>query len=133
MFYYGINIAFAWVMVGAFYLIFAIITRFAFPDPDQHTELTGIGNIVTNIYIILLAVVFVLSLGVKPAQAEKMYLFISSFFAIYMIIIFAFMVNFSIASGDDSVILYIFALTIGIFSFSCVLYGCCLDVLSGLI
>lgn len=131
--YYGFNVIFTWVLVGAFYLIFAIITRYAFTDKDEHETLWGIGNIVTNVYIVMLAIVFILSLGVKPQYSEKMYYFASAVFAIYMAVTYVFICYYSVSSDDDEVLLFIFAATMGCFVVAATLYCAILDILKGYI
>eukprot|EP00362_Geleiidae_sp_MMETSP1317_P001324 CAMPEP_0201282048 /NCGR_PEP_ID=MMETSP1317-20130820/4716_1 /ASSEMBLY_ACC=CAM_ASM_000770 /TAXON_ID=187299 /ORGANISM="Undescribed Undescribed, Strain Undescribed" /LENGTH=71 /DNA_ID=CAMNT_0047593697 /DNA_START=176 /DNA_END=391 /DNA_ORIENTATION=+ len=66
MIYYAINVIFAWVMVGSFYLVFAVVTRVVFPDAEDSQGLYGFGTFITNLYLVCLAVVFMLGLGVKP-------------------------------------------------------------------
>ena len=131
--YYGFNVIFTWILVGAFYLIFAVITRYAFTDKEDHETLWSIGNIVTNVYIVMLAIVFILSLGVKPSYSEKMYHTASAIFAVYMTVAFIFICYYSVSSDDDAVLLFLFALVMGVFAMASALYCCIIDIVKGYI
>lgn len=91
------------------------------------------GNVVTNLYVIMLAVVFILSLGVKPHQAERMYQAAMAIFAIYMVVTFGFIVYYSVASDDNNVLLLILCATMGVFVIASALYCCIIEVLKGYI
>lgn len=91
------------------------------------------GNVVTNLYVIMLAVVFILSLGVKPHQAERMYQTAMAIFALYMVVTFGFIVYYSVTSDDNNVLLLILCATMGVFVIASALYCCIIEVLKGYI
>ena len=81
----------------------------------------------------MLAIVFILSLGVKLTYTEKMYHTASAIFAIYMAVTYVFICYYSMSSDDDEVILFIFAAAMGCFAMAATLYCAILDILKGCI
>ena len=79
----------------------------------------------------MLAIVFILSLGVMPKQAEKMYQTAMIIFAIYMVATFGFILYYSLTSDDNNVLLLMLCVTMGVFVIASTLYCCMIEVLKG--
>jgi chitin synthase len=77
--YFFANVMFTWLMVGALFVVLAVIMRFRWEtngqdqtDGDEY-EWTAADYMILT-YVILLITVFILSIGVKPAKVELLYL-----------------------------------------------------------
>ncbi|OMJ76463.1 hypothetical protein SteCoe_24170 [Stentor coeruleus] len=82
MFYYVLTVLFTWVMVGSFYLAFKIVVNMSFV---YNSNLKSFGDILVQIYLLLLIFVFVMSLGVKPNRVDSYFRLIAAIFGIYMV------------------------------------------------
>ena len=104
MTYYLFNVIYSWFMVGNFCLAFTIVINKKFnPTYGQDTKIKSdtnyngdqmIGNIIILIYISILIILFIISLGVKPARIRDFYKILSlalggfQFYVLYLTVSF---------------------------------------------
>jgi len=125
-------------MVGSFYVVFAVITRVIFDeDDDDYNEgeitimLYRPADVIINIYILMLAMIFIMGFGVKPRYSEAMYKVASGIFSIFMLATVAFMIYYCIDGTEDYLLLYGFLTSALVFTVAILLHGCSLYVLTG--
>jgi len=119
MLYYITNVAFAWFMVGAFFLAFALMIRKRFPDEtddEGQEELFPIGDTLLNFYSMMIAFVLILSLGVQPNKVEEIFKFVAGIFALYMMASVYFIINFAMTETFEPMVLYVVMTTVLCFS-----------------
>lgn len=119
MIYYITNVSFAWFMVGAFFLAFALMIRKRFPDEtddEGKSELFPIGDTLLNFYSMMIAFVLILSLGVQPNRVEEIFKFVAGVFSLYMIASIYFIINFAMTETFEPMVLYVVMTTVLCFS-----------------
>ena len=85
MIYYLLNIMFSWVMVGSFFVVFAITAKNVL-EYDESGAGWDPGNILVNVYVGLIMCMVIISLSTRPNRVELFIKLLSGFFAVYMII-----------------------------------------------
>ena len=131
MFYYVVTVAFAWVMVGAFFLVFNIVVRMAFGSSDS-TGLFSTASIIVLIYFLLLLFVFVMALGAKPNKVEGMYKIIASLFGIYMVGSLVSSIIFLKDNSYQQLVLFAILGTISIFAITTLANCAVMTILKGI-
>jgi chitin synthase len=119
MIYYITNVAFAWFMVGAFFLAFALMIRKSFADEtdaEGKAELFPIGDTLLNFYAMMIALVLILSLGVQPNRVEEIFKFVAGIFSLYMIASVYFIITFAMTETFEPMVLYVVMTTVLCFS-----------------
>lgn len=86
--YFGITILFSWVMVGSFYLFTELIFSTIFQGYDSGGQIMTLSEFLLSLYIAMILLVFMMSLGVKTGRVEGTYRFLSFGFAFYMFFTF---------------------------------------------
>ena len=84
MIYFVLNVIFAWFNVGIYCLSFFILIYEIFPE--SHFE--QVRTILISIYVIMLIIVLLTSLGGKPNSFRKLYIVIATIMGIYQVVIF---------------------------------------------
>jgi cellulose synthase/poly-beta-1,6-N-acetylglucosamine synthase-like glycosyltransferase len=85
--YFGTTILFSWVMVGSFYLFTELIFFAIFGNIGEGSIVT-LTQLLLAIYISMILLVFMMSLGVKTNRVQGTYRCISFGFAFYMFFTF---------------------------------------------
>ena len=120
--YFGSTILFSWVMVGSFYLFTELIFVAIFQD-------TGKGSIITltqgllSVYISMILLVFMMSLGVKTNRVQGTYTFISFAFAIYMLFTFVCTLVYTFTNTLNAFSWVLVACTIGSYTIGLLITG----------
>lgn len=134
MIYFGVNVLFAFLMVGLFFLTFSVLLRNTFPDDTEDKDLFDIGNAFIILYFTILLVVFILSLSTKPIHVNGFYHLISVILGLYMFAIIALMINFFInLDTDDQINLAAGAFPVVGFLIGMILYNSVFIILKGVI
>lgn len=120
--YFGSTILFSWVMVGSFYLFTELIFKSIFKD-------TGSGSIITltegllAVYVSMILLVFMMSLGVKTHRVQGTYRFISFGFAIYMLFTFICTLWYTFTNTLNAFSWVLVACTVGSYSIGLIITG----------
>lgn len=98
MCYYFLNVIYSWFMVGGFCLAFNVALRKNFDDYGNQIY----GDAIILIYISILLIIFITSLGVKPKRVEDFYKVLSGILGIFQFYIIALMVYFVISGNLEN-------------------------------
>lgn len=82
MAYYFLNVIFTWFMVGGFCLALIVAVR---KNDNGQSYYPGVGGMIVLIYITVILVIFITSLGVKPRRVEDFYKIFSIILGIYQL------------------------------------------------
>ena len=133
MIYYILNVIYTWFIVGLFCLALIVSIRKSFEVSSYYQF---IGDCIILIYISLLIVIFIVSLGVKPRRIEDVFkglAFVLGCFQIYIIwLVINFSVNGNFSYSPDAVIASILG-TAGMFALVVVLNCEVITVLKGIL
>ena len=132
MFYYYINVAIAWVMVGLFFAIFAIAVRKGF-DYEGDIEYVMVGNYLLMFYLLALVTILILSLAVKSKKVEGFYRAISVIMGIFMYFILYLMIALMFDESVDTLTLYIALGIVGAFLLTIFVNHAVVSVLKGIL
>lgn len=132
MLYYVLNIMYSFVMVGIFYLALSICLREQFSSGAVETNSEFVGTLLNAIYIALLVVTFILSLGSDVKKASKTFWAISALFSMYMVLLLVLLVVIFLSNWKSPIIYIPVAITFAGFflitllnkATSGVAYGC---------
>ncbi|OMJ87123.1 hypothetical protein SteCoe_11196 [Stentor coeruleus] len=122
--YFGVTILFTWVMVGSFYLFTELIFAAIFKGFDQSAGgIMTLTEFLLSVYIAMILLVFMMSLGVKTGRVEGTYRFISFGFSFYMLFTFFCTMYYTFTSNLTVYSWFLVAATIGSYSIGLLITG----------
>jgi chitin synthase len=96
MVYYSISAVYSWLLVGAFCLCIEILIT-------SYFENSSLALALILVYIGILMVIFITSMGVKPKQIPNVYRAIAIALGLYQFLSFYLMIVYLINNGDNAV------------------------------
>ncbi|OMJ91390.1 hypothetical protein SteCoe_6072 [Stentor coeruleus] len=129
MFYYVLTVLFTWVMVGSFYLAFKIVVSTTFV---YNSNLKTFGNLLIQVYLLLLIFIFVMSLGVKPNRVDSFFRVIAGVFGIYMLGTIVCTCILVLTAQYQAWVIYIILGTAGCFGMGVLFHCAAMTILKGL-
>ena len=110
MFYYVLNVIYTWFIVGIFCLGLVVAIRKGYKKSAYHQVL---GDCIILIYISILMVIFILSLGVKPRRIEDAFKGFAFILGCFQVFIIWLVVEFSISGNLSGISNTIIASVLG--------------------
>lgn len=122
--YFGISILFSWVMVGSFYLFNELIFTTIFQSYDQSNgKIMSLTDFLLSLYIAMILLVFMMSLGVKTGRVEGTYRCLSFAFAFYMLFTFFCTTYYTFTNSLTIYSWFLVACTIGSYAIGLLITG----------
>ena len=94
VFYQLLNIFYSWVMVGSFFVVFAITVKKTVPYGVEGSW--KLGNVIVNLYVGMLMCVLIFSLTTAPSRIQRFFQVVSILFGLYMVVALFFIVMFAL-------------------------------------
>lgn len=121
--YFGLTILFSWVMVGSFYLFNELIFSTIFQGYNSSGQIMTLSEFLLSLYIAMILLVFMMSLGVKTGRVEGTYRFLSFGFAFYMLFTFCCTTYYTFTSTLTVYSWFLVAATIGSYAIGLIITG----------
>lgn len=132
MLYYLVNVLFTWFIVGLYCIAISLAIRRNYKSYGG-AHLSNLGDVLTTLYVAILIVLFIISLGVKPKRVEEFYKFICYFLGLYQFYFMYLVIKLLFDAGGGIIVLIGALVLVGGFASIVVLNCQILSILKGAI
>lgn len=134
--YFLLNVVASWFMVGALFLLLELMLREVFMAvwDESQNDIWVNSQFLTTLYVCLLMLTFILSIGVQVSRVENIFKFLMNAYGLYMILMIIIMVFFMLDTmGTFNWLQNIAIVTIGIFAVTIIAHREVINILRGIL